>query len=478
MSGSICLRCLARPVVGTLEQTSLRATLQATAAFSTSAALEANSAVKKKTVSVAKPGRGANASFNNKAQGKIKGKQQGGRTGKPPAEGERKAMRKRVVLSNTNAVEVQGLDNFSAANIYDAALEGQVMGLSNEVIDALRATEAFKATQGWSLFRRPATLVRKETAELAKLMQDVEANKTAVRRVIYGERGSGKSVLALQAKAMALLKGWIVVHIPEAKELILGNSSYAPSSEAGLYNQPHFTAALLSQIAKANHTVLSKLRLSLDHKFSIPIQSNISLDRFAMMGATDPELAPEIYTALWKELTAKSGTGEGMQRPPVVFTVDGVAHVMKESAYMSPDVTPIHAHDLSIVNHFFSLLNGKAKLPNGGMVLATDSGSNKPTIPGFEHAVARNAALAKGQQAPQWDPWVKVDQRTIDVLNGVDVWQIKGLSREEARSIMEYYAKSGMLRQTVNDTLVAEKWTLSGGGIIGELEKGTVKTRI
>ena len=204
-------------MAGTLEHTSLRTTLQASAAFSTSAALEANSAVKKKSVSVAKPGRGTNASFN-KAQGKIKGKQQGGRTGKPPAEGERKAMRKRVVLSNTNAVEVQGLDNFSAANIYDAALEGQVMGLSNEVIDALRATEAFKATQGWSLFRRPATLVRKETAELAKLMQNVEANKTAVRRVIYGERGSGKSVLALQAKDMALLKGWIVVHIPEGKQ--------------------------------------------------------------------------------------------------------------------------------------------------------------------------------------------------------------------------------------------------------------------
>ncbi|KAH0359912.1 hypothetical protein KCU89_g19320, partial [Aureobasidium melanogenum] len=85
---------------------------------------------------------------------------------------------------------------------------------------------------------------------------------------------------------------------------------------------------------------------------------------------------------------------------------------------------------------------------------------------------------AQKKEAPQWDPWVKVDQRSIDVLNGVDVWQIKGLSREEARNIMEYYAKSGMLRQTVNDNLVAEKWTLSGGGIIGELEKGTVKTRI
>ncbi|CAD0111249.1 unnamed protein product, partial [Aureobasidium uvarum] len=475
MSGSICLRCLARPAAGALEQSSLRISAQATAAFSTSAALEANSAVKKKSVSVVKPGRGANASFS-KAQGKIRKGQPGGRTGKPPGEGERKAMRKRVVLSNTNAVEVQGLDNFSATNIYDAAIEGQVMGLSNEVIDALRATEAFKPTQGWSLFRRPATLVRKETAELAGLMKDVEANKTSVRRVIYGERGSGKSVLALQAKAMALLKGWIVVHIPE--ELILGNSSYAPSSEPGIYNQPHFTAALLGQIAKANHTVLSKLRLSQQHELSIPVQSNISLDRFAMMGAQDPEIACEIYNALWTELTAASQEGEGLARPPVVFTVDSIAHVMRDSAYMDPEVQPIHAHDLAIVNHFFKLLSGKQALANGGMVFATDSGSNRPTIPGFDHAIARNAALAQKKQAPQWDSWVKVDQRTIDVLNGVDVWHIKGLTREEARSIMEYYAKSGMLRQTVNDNLVAEKWTLSGGGIIGELEKGTVKTRI
>jgi small subunit ribosomal protein S29 len=213
MSGSICLRCLARPVVSTLEHNSPRVTTQATAAFSTSAPLEA-SPVKKKGA-VVPSSRGAAASFSK--QGKIGRGNFGARTGKAPEPGDRKAIRKRVVLSNTNAVEVQGLDNFSATNIHDAAVEGQVLGFSNEVIDSLRATEAFKATQGWRLFRRPATLVRKETAEVAKLMQDIESNKTSIRCVLYGERGSGKSVLGLQAKAMALIKGWIVVHIPECE---------------------------------------------------------------------------------------------------------------------------------------------------------------------------------------------------------------------------------------------------------------------
>lgn len=216
MSGAICLRCLARPAVSTAEQSSVRIAAQATAAFSTSAPLEANP-VKKKGAVVVKPGRGANASFSK--QGKLRKGSNTARTGKPPAEGERKAIRKRIVLSNTNAIEVLGLDNFTPANIHDTAVQGQVLGLSNEVIDSLRAIEAFKPTQGWSLFRRPATLVRRETAEVARLLHDVEANKTSVRRVIYGERGSGKSVLLLQAKAMALLKGWVVVHIPEGEDL-------------------------------------------------------------------------------------------------------------------------------------------------------------------------------------------------------------------------------------------------------------------
>jgi small subunit ribosomal protein S29 len=235
---------------------------------------------------------------------------------------------------------------------------------------------------------------------------------------------------------------------------------------------------MLSQIAKANHTVLSKMRLSKQYKLSVPVQSNISLDRLAMMGAQDPDIAWEIYETLWSELTAPSQEGQGLARPPVVFTVDSISHVMRNSAYLNVDVQPIHAHDLSIVSHFLKLLAAKKPLPNGGMVLGIDSASNRPGVPGFDFAVARNAAIAQNKTVPEWDPWAKVDQRSIDCMAGVDVWQIKGLSREEARSIMEYYAKSGMLRQIVNDNLVGEKWTLSGGGIIGELEKGTVRTRI
>ena len=146
----------------------------------------------------------------------AKGARAGG-GGKPPASGERKALRKRVITTNVNALEVQGLEDFSPENV--SSLEnklGQVLGISDSVADSLRAAEAFKPTQGWRMFRRPATLVRRETVEIARLLDKAQGGATE-RKVITGSRASGKSVLLLQAMAMAQLKNWIVIHVPEGK---------------------------------------------------------------------------------------------------------------------------------------------------------------------------------------------------------------------------------------------------------------------
>ena len=138
--------------------------------------------------------------------------------------GERKALRKRIVLSNTNALEVQGLNDITVESMTDDGLRGQVLGIPGPVVDQLRVVEAFKVAQGWPLFRRPAMLMRKDTLEMAKEMEDISAGTRdkAIRRVLVGERGSGKTVTLLQAMTMAFLKGWVVINIPEGtRQLVL-----------------------------------------------------------------------------------------------------------------------------------------------------------------------------------------------------------------------------------------------------------------
>jgi small subunit ribosomal protein S29 len=137
------------------------------------------------------------------------------KTGRPPAPGERKAARKRIVLSNSNALEVPTMADMTAE--LDTAQVGTVIGLPGPLVDQLRAAEAFKTTQCWSLFRRPAMLIRQESVEIVKMIQEAQDTKETSVTIIDGDRGAGKSMMLLQAMASAFLRGWIVLSIPEGK---------------------------------------------------------------------------------------------------------------------------------------------------------------------------------------------------------------------------------------------------------------------
>lgn len=147
---------------------------------------------------------------------------------------------------------------------------------------------------------------------------------------------------------------------------------------------------------------------------------------------------------------------------------------MRPSNYLSADLSHIHAHDLAILKTFTSFLSGSSSLPNGGMVLGIDSSSNRPTTPALDFAIEVATARQDGKRVPLWDAHKKVDRRVLEALKDVQAQEVTGLSRDEAKGVMEYYARSGMLRRAVDNRLVQEKWTISGGGIIGELERSTV----
>ena len=153
------------------------------------------------------------------------------RESKSAAPGERKAFRKRVVLSNTNAFEVPGMQDLTLQNAtrYDV-VRGRVLGLPGELVDSLRAMEAFQPGQSWGFFRRPACLIREEAVHISQWMDSISGGLegenehrvvpgSTVSRVIVGERMAGKSVLLLQAMANALLRGWIVISLPNGKSV-------------------------------------------------------------------------------------------------------------------------------------------------------------------------------------------------------------------------------------------------------------------
>ncbi|KAF2456679.1 mitochondrial ribosomal death-associated protein 3-domain-containing protein [Lineolata rhizophorae] len=406
--------------------------------------------------------------------------------GKPPGRGERKAFRKKIVLSNANALEVDGLGELSPRAVADPAAHCRVLALPGAVVDQLRLLGAFKPTQGWKYFRRPATLMRAESLRLASVVDGMAEGKEPFRAIVSGERGTGKSALLTQAMAMALLKNWVVISIPDPKDLILGHTDYAPlpDTEPQLYFQKAYTARLLYNTARANRDVLREHTVSQAHP-GLPssVSPDMTLDRFAQLGARDSDFAWPVFRALWAELT-KPGLG----RPPVMLALDGLASLAGPTEYLSADVKPIHALDLAQVRHFFEQLAGRSlggplaaeqRLPNGGAVLAALSQSERPPrthTAAVELAVAQNEARAAAAEGPPARPYDRdIDHRVYDALREVRALKVGALSREEARALVEYYAKSGALMAPVSEAFLAEKLALAGGGVVGELERGTVR---
>lgn len=138
---------------------------------------------------------------------------------KKTAIGERAALRKRIVLSNNNAIAVEGVPEFGDELIQIEQLRAQVVSLPVSLVHRLRAVEAFKRTQSWGLFRNPAMLIRRETIEYFQLLDEIseqkEGSRRSMRKIILGERGCGKSMILLQAMAIAFLKDWVVINLPE-----------------------------------------------------------------------------------------------------------------------------------------------------------------------------------------------------------------------------------------------------------------------
>lgn len=210
-----------------------------------------------------------------------------------------------------------------------------------------------------------------------------------------------------------------------------------------------------------------------------------TLEDLAKLGFHDAAVAWKVFQALWAELNA-TAAAPGMEknfeaRPPMLVAVDGLAHWMTESAYKASDFTPVHAHDLIFVQHFLSLLRGQS-LKNGGMLLYATSTSNNPSSysleVGLNQLAARQAGIAPtSEKYPQPENYSKPDTRVLDIFkpdtakDALELQTLGGLTRDETRGFLEYFAQSGLLRESVNEESVGEKWTLSGGGIIGELEK-------
>lgn len=114
----------------------------------------------------------------------------------------------------------------------------------------------------------------------------------------------------------------------------------------------------------------------------------------------------------------------------------------------------------SEVDEAASVSSDTSAEPDGGQQFLVDTVGTGSVLADFPST----------SRIPEPDPYFKHDDRVLKLMAHVPVVRLRGLSREEARGMLNYHAASGVLRGRVDDRLVGNAWTLSGGGVVGQLE--------
>lgn len=218
-------------------------------------------------------------------------------------------------------------------------------------------------------------------------------------------------------------------------------------------------------IHKSSGHILSQHKVKGDY-INLPVSINRGMNLSQLCTITkDPELAWTVFKVFFEELILPG-------RPPIMFAVDGLNHIMRHTKYRSPAYELIHSHDFGLLRLFAEALGGKTKFANGAAILGVTTKSNCPLLPSVDKALEQATAAQAGQPIPEREPYYrKYDERVFDALKNVTVMDVQGISKNDARALMEYWAASGILRQKVDEYAVSDGWSMSGGGILAEMEK-------
>ncbi|TGJ70836.1 37S ribosomal protein S23 mitochondrial [Orbilia oligospora] len=103
----------------------------------------------------------------------LKAKKKTVTSAKKPEPGYRRAIRKAIVLSNSNAPNLE-LPELTSEVLVDTESVGKVFAINMEDLEKMRALETFQKRQGWQFFYRPTTFIRNESVGIARAMESVE----------------------------------------------------------------------------------------------------------------------------------------------------------------------------------------------------------------------------------------------------------------------------------------------------------------
>lgn len=255
-------------------------------------------------------------------------------------------------------------------------------------------------------------ILRKPAADALQLFNNnLGGSKKAV---LYGKAGTGKTFSMLNIVDFCHRSGWIVAHVPNGLKWTHQSGDLDASTSApGIIDQNIDAGAWLQYFSELNSALLSKTPLRGNYVWGVrkvEMPANSTLLHLCSLGVREPRFATDVVGVILKEIRENKSI-------PVLVAVDSFNGFLEEETLTYGfDMKKLAPTKLALVNFFLQIIDGRKKLENGAIVVATSSGNGIIPSGSFQPGVQKflDSARSKSEAQVSPDSFIKIHVPTFN----------------------------------------------------------------
>ncbi|KAG8431636.1 hypothetical protein GDO86_017856 [Hymenochirus boettgeri] len=274
-------------------------------------------------------------------------------------------------------------------------------------------------------FNETCLMVRKPAVELISYLQRTDFSLPAVRYVLYGKRGTGKSLTLCHILHYCYSQGWLLLHVPDAHFLVKNCKELLPSSHnKDRFDQPLEASSWLKNFKITNERFLKQIQTKQRYVWSKreATEEGRPLGEVVDQGLTRVKSASDAVGVVLKELKRQSG-GDAFR---LLVCLDGVNSLWGRTTIRKEDKGFVSPEELSLVHNFRKMVQND--WTGGAIVLS----------------VAQTGSLFTPSTA--YFPFDLLGKEGFDILDPFVPIHVANYNEKEFESCYQYYVERKWLQ--------------------------------
>ncbi|XP_026645023.1 28S ribosomal protein S29, mitochondrial [Microtus ochrogaster] len=274
-------------------------------------------------------------------------------------------------------------------------------------------------------FGEACLMVRKPALELLGYLKNTKFTHPAVRYLLYGEKGTGKTLSLCHAVHFCAKHDWLVLHIPDAHLWVKNCRELLQSTyNKERFDQPLEASTWLKNFKTTNKRFLSQIKVQGKYVWNKreSTEKGSPLGEVVEQGITRVRNATDAVGIVLKELRSQSSEGHFR----LLVAVDGVNALWGRTTLKREDRTLIAPEELSLVHSLRKMV--KNDWHGGAIVLS----------------LSQTGSLFKSRAA--YLPHELLGKEGFDALDPFLPILISNYNPKEFESSFQYYLENNWLQ--------------------------------